>query len=443
MNLPLAHELDSSQGYDEAHAVLSKAFAAAITTNQFGDIRESCLEIVNRSKIPHSITLASAYASRALLHNPGNWDYNSEKIEYSPRCQLLDLISSDLSLSNSINCRDNYYHEITSGIFYYIQNKPHEAFRFFSSAAKHHDFYRVVKDDYGGGAAFAKCYPTAINLLGEQQTLAGPIETFCDTTSNASLVFSIHMDSLYSLAFATGWIEQLAQIAHSGASLHFHVIYLSKIDQVFLHSLTAKAAELNVCICITTESNCALHRAYYASSRFIRGEEIMRRFNAPIIFCDADAHLKDPLQFASESLCQLLQESRILGCISRGPFNGYLPWRCFSATWLFCNNSTNSINFLRLISRAINYFWDERPRNWWIDQMGLEVAYKICTQSLSSRYLFADFNQVHSDLFATSEKYKMAKISRVPQIARRLKDGLGYWQAVREFQEILSAESAT
>jgi len=443
MNLSLVHEIDSSQGYDEASALLGKAFAVAITTNQLWGLRESCLEIVNRSKIPHSITLASAYASRALLHNPGNWDYNSEKIEYSPRDQLLDLISFDLSLSNSINCRDNYYYEITSGIFFYIQNKPHEAFRFFSSAARHHDFYRVVKDDYGGGAAFAKCYPSAINLLGEQQTLEGPLETFSETISKSSLVFSVHMDSLYSLAFAAGWIVQLAPIAHLGVSLHIHVIYPSNIDQVFLDSLTAKAADLNVCICITAESNCTLHRAYYASSRFIRGEEIMRRFNAPVIFCDADAYLRDPLQFASESLCRLLQESRILGCISRGPYNGYLPWRCFSATWLFCNNSTNSINFLRLASRAINYFWDERPRNWWIDQMGLEVAYKICNQSLTSRYVFADFNAAFSDLFATSEEYKMTKISSIPQIASRLDDGLGYWQAVREFQELISVGSAT
>jgi hypothetical protein len=75
--------------------------------------------------------------------------------------------------------------------------------------------------------------------------------------------------------------------------------------------------------------------------------------------------------------------------------------------------------------------------------MGLEVAYKICNQSLTSRYVFADFNAAFSDLFATSEEYKMTKISSIPQIASRLDDGLGYWQAVREFQELISVGSAT
>ena len=439
MNLSLVHEMDASQGYDEACALLRKAFDIAIAANQLRDLRESCLEIVNRSKIPHSITLASAYASRALLHSPSNWDYCPEKNDYSPRNQLLELISCDLSLSSSINCRDNYYYEITSGIFFYIQNMPHEAFRFFSSAARHQDFYRVVKDDYGGGAAFAKCYPDTISLLGDQQALEGPLETFSEAISNTSLVFSVHMDSLYSLAFAAGWIEQLAPIAHLGVSLHFHVIYRSSVDQLFLNSLTVKAAELNVCLNITTESNCPHHFAYYASSRFIRGEEIMRRFNAPIIFCDADAYLKDPLRFANETLGQLLPESRILGCISRGPFNGYLPWRTFSAGWLFCNNSINSVNFLRLTSRAISYFWDERGRNWWIDQVGLEVAHRICTQSLVSRYIFQDFNTSHPELFATSEEYKIAQISRIPQITRRLEDGQTFKQALRDFQDQLSA----
>jgi hypothetical protein len=374
------------------------------------------------------------------LHDSTLWELERETGVFTPRESLCSLIDRDLSNPISISSRDNYYYPITHGLYYYIQDRPKTAFRHLAIAARPSDFYRVVKEDYGGGASFAKAYPSHEDLFAQSAEQFSKPTIYHNSVKTACLTFSVHMDFVYMHAFANDWIQRLRSVSNSGIALHLNLIFPAHADTEFFDSLITKAKDAGLQLMITFEQSCAHHRAYYASSRFIHGKHILQDLKTPVLFCDADSFLTSPEVFLGKHLSALLADQRILGLITGGPYNGYLPWRKFSGGWLFVTGSDESLAFLDLTRRAISYFWDNiRPtRNWWIDQVGLEVAYRYC--SVARKQAFADIHQCYPGLMSTSEEHKIACISRVPFIADVMSSGKTFWESLRIFQDFLATK---
>jgi len=174
-------------------------------------------------------------------------------------------------------------------------------------------------------------------------------------------------------------------------------------------------------------------RAYYASARFMIAEALHREFGCPILFCDADSYIEEPDTFRDKYFSRMVSESRTLGFLARGPWNGYLPWRRFSATWLLSSPTAESGAFMRTVADAIEYFWDDRDRNWWIDQLALDVA-KRTVDPTDTDGRFGDIHQELPNLLKTGEDYKVAKISALPEMQALLQAGKDYWAALAELQ---------
>ena len=75
-------------------------------------------------------------------------------------------------------------------------------------------------------------------------------------------------------------------------------------------------------------------RAYFASARFLKARTILDAFGCAVLFCDADSYITDAVAFADRHVPTILKEQHVLGFIPDGPYNGYLAWRCFGASWI-------------------------------------------------------------------------------------------------------------
>jgi hypothetical protein len=108
--------------------------------------------------IPENFKLAC----RSILANPNYWTIVEDR--YLPKAELFQDIQNILDLPVAINCRDNYFYDVVTGILFYLKNDYKNSFLSFSRVAKFNDFYRISKDDFGGAASFCRAWPSSCLL---------------------------------------------------------------------------------------------------------------------------------------------------------------------------------------------------------------------------------------------------------------------------------------
>lgn len=415
-------------------SVFVSAFEAAVADGNLVSFRAACTEL--RASPPTATTLpyAFAYEARSYLHDPEMWVWPDGGIAYEPKPELMAALAACLARPEPINCRDNYYWLIVSGLTEFVAGNIDAGFRQLALASTYSDFYRVVRCDLGGGAAFAKTYPTPAQLQMWRTAPKFPAEAefIADFVAPPSMVISISFDIIYCRAFAASWLAKVAAAGVPEIGLHFHVMFRGARDTAVLSGLLDEARRLGVKLAISVDDHVTACRAYFASARFLKGAGFLRRFACPLILVDADATLPDPQAFRTAHLPKIMAETRILGLLTDGPWNGYLPWRRFSATWILCPHTPDALAFLERTADCIGYFWDARGNNWWIDQMGLEIARRSLIAERTNPPVFDQIYSALPDLFETSEAYKIERIGQLPEMAQRLDAGVSYWQALFE-----------
>ena len=424
-------EVDS---FDSASATFQRLFQEAVDGGKLGEFRALCREAMRAPPTDPCVPLAFAFGARALLHDVANWQLDTSRRHYTPSAGLIAALEEDLSAPAAISHRDNYYYPIIWGIRHYIADEVDLAFRHFAMAAQKQDFYRVIKSDLGGGAAFARNYPSSAELVAARRRFNRSLRCWSQEVAAAQLVISISFDEVYFRAFAAGWLRSLATLPGRPVAAHFHVMFRQGHDEAELGRVQALARELGLELCLSLDEQVTQDRAYFASARFLYGAAILRQFGKPVLFCDADSYIADPDRFLAAHLPKLAAEQRVLGFIAEGPWNGYLPWRRFSATWLFSPPRPEAQAFFEAVADAIAHFWDARGRNWWIDQVGLEVGHRYTLRAQGHDSLFGRIQFECPNLLATGEDYKKDRINALPEMQALSAQGFSYWEALHKLQ---------
>jgi hypothetical protein len=428
----LLHDAAAATSFAEINTLFLETFQSATAGGDLAAFRADCAALVadppNAVCLPH----AFAYEARSYLHDYNLWEPPTADTPFRPRPALLDALDRCLDRPQAVNCRDNYYWLIIAGLRAFVSDDVQTAFRQFALAAAYPDFYRVVRCDLGGGAAFARTYPTPAELaaLRAAPKLTRTATFVCEFAQTPRLVISTGFDRLYGLAFARDWIQSVARLAPQGVGLHLHAMFRGAADLPLIESWQAEAAASGLALAVSVESEVTQSNAYYASARFLKGGAALRRFGCPLLTVDADAFIPDIDRFRDVHLPLMLAETRILGLLSDGPWNGYLPWRRFSAGWILFPHSEAGQAFLDTTADCIDYFWDSRGHNWWIDQVGLEVGRRVVSQACHPAPVFGQIYSELPNLFDTGEDHKIRSISRLPEIARRIEAGMSYWEAI-------------
>jgi hypothetical protein len=435
----IREKLVEASDFDATRKIVEAAFFEAAAAGQLEAFRTEMRGLLLEPPTSFCVPYAFAYEARGFLHDPSMWIEPTNGGAYAPKPELLAVLEACLGRTETINCRDNYYWLIISGLAEFVRGRVPAAFRQFALAATYPDFYRVVTCDMGG-AAFAKTYPNDAELTA--QRVAPKFDRNAhfvrEFATKLRVVISISFDWIYARAFALGWIKSVAALAAHGVGLHFHIVFRSAPDEAMLSCFVAEAKRLLINLAISIETRVQHERAYFACVRFLKGVSFMHHFDAPLILVDADAFIPDPPLFRNTHLPRIVSETRILGLLADGPWMGYLPWRRFSATWMLCPNRPDVAEFLRKTADAIEYFWDERGRNWWIDQMSLEVGRRSVIAQMANPPVFGQIFHELPGLFKSTEDYKISEISKLPEIQQRIEAGKTYWEA---YWEVVDAHS--
>ncbi|WP_137125362.1 hypothetical protein [Roseomonas sp. HF4] len=412
--------------FEETKARFLGRFRHAVSTRTLPAFHDDCVALLKGNAAPTDLPYAFAYAARALLHDRASW---TPDLRLGTN-ELDNRIGTLLEIPEAINCRDNYYHEIVAGLRHFVMGRRKAAFAQLACAARHSDFYRVVKDDFGGGASFAKTFPTTADLTAARSRLPSDLSFHSTGQGGHDMVYSVSFDPVYAAAFAENWARSVVALDHPGAALHFHVVFRTKEDEGVLARLMAAGSALPGRFWLSSETTGGnFDRAYFASARLLHGAHILRQIGAPMWIVDADAAISHPFEAA---LALSRSERNVTGLLHPGPSFGYLPWRAFAATWMFVPATDEAARFLSLAGDCVRYLWDERPgRNWWIDQFALKVAQLVCEDSMPSARAVSLAGKLR-DPFTTSEDYKIATLSKHPDIAPLLTEGVGYGQALRQ-----------
>lgn len=419
-------------GYENVKDRYVNMLRLAIQTGSLPDLHRECILKLNDLHNPEEVPYAFAYAARAILHDRDNWCVAADRIK--PKEDAIYRINELLQNSNAINSRENYYYSVVEGVRDFVINNIPESYVHFSKVSRFGDYYRVVKDDFGGGASFCKSFPTIGDLEADSIELPAP-QFWKISGESLGSCFSVSFDVLYANAFFRSWIRRVEEIGARHDGLHFHVIFRHKVDEALLDSMAKAGKNLGGRLIISFEiTSGEFDRAYFASARFLHGRTFLDKFGCPIWFVDADAELVEsqtPLNPRAHA------SDRVHGLLSFGPNYGYVPWRAFGATWLYAPASGAAAGFLDLVSQCIKYLWDERAgRNWWIDQFGLKTAELFSRQHQPMLTPQSLGGQLRAP-FKTSEAYKIASISKIPEIAERISQGIPYARAVREVASAL------
>jgi len=112
-------------------------------------------------------------------------------------------------------------------------------------------------------------------------------------------VLAAACDARYFERFAPGFVATAARTM-PGATLHFHVMEADAGSRSLFAELAASAPEL--ALNLSTEAASPFKSgAYYASSRFLIGPDLLRRYQRPLVLLDADVEFEqalDPLAAA-------------------------------------------------------------------------------------------------------------------------------------------------
>jgi hypothetical protein len=364
--------------------------------------------------IPENFKLAC----RCILANPNYWSVIDGT--HKPNIELFDEVNAILELPNVINCRDNYYYDIVIGILFYLKRDYKNSFLSFSRIAKFNDFYRISKDDFGGGASFCRAWPSS-EWFYKIKNLPVKYLIYKESSIDQDFpAYLISFDYVYFKAFSLSWVDRLVK-SSSYINLVFFVSIregdpIVEFDLLINH---ASANGINVSIYYEILSEIK-DRAWYTSSRFLFAPTLLSQYSKGLFIVDADMIVNDFNFYLN------LPSDVVSASINVGPYNGgYLPWRSINAGSIFLPQTKNSFEYLDVVGKFITYFWDYRVnRNWWIDQFSLESA-RI--------YLKLDMFRA-DDIFwnsmTTSEHYKISMVSQVEEVKNLLDSGKGFIESL-------------
>ena len=419
---------------EEANRSFQTCFETARKGGTLDQLATECLDLLAAGPSEFAAPYAFAIAARARLHDPAFWSKSpatAASQAWRPKLDLLDWLDKLLSMPAVVNSRHNYYYEIIAGIRNFIVGDMNAAFRYFALAARPSDFHRVVKDDFGYSAGFARTFPSLADLAAARgRQFSRELKFIQPPQGQWTAAFSIWVDLIYAEAFADRWIELLSHACGDRVGLHFHVMFRGAADTVLLDNLMTRARECGLPLAISIEESVVTDRSYFASARFFKGPALLDTLGCTVLFCDADSYITDAAAFANQHLPRIVKEDRLLGFIGKGAYNGYLPWRCFGATWMVVPAADWAKRFFGLTGDAVEYFFNPRERNWWIDQMALEVARNLAIAEGIPANNFQPIQSTLPGILETGRDYKIATISAVPRIKMLLDTGLSYWQAM-------------
>lgn len=430
----MAHQLELAgiETFEQAKLAFRSAFYEAAQRRDLPAFADLCQETLATTASSLVRPYAFAYAARSLLHQRASYATGHDG-RARPLAEVAERLDALLRTPAAINERDNYFHEVVAGLRDYVVTGLEPACLSFARAARFQDYFRVVRDDFGGGAAFGKTFPLPEDLQAERPAVA-PVDMQEDVAPRLPwrLALSSHADSLYAEAFFPAWIEQLGALGVHDLLLHLHIIFRQQREPELLASLADKAAAQGVNLMITSEQQGARDKAYFACSRFLRARGLMDRFRCNTVFVDADAFIVDPDAFRDTHLPKLMAEQRVTGMIAPVFAEGYLPWRRFSAGWLVVPYNEAGLAFAGLVGQCIGYFWDARfGRNWWIDQFGLESARHIMSRRPEHAASFSSWPASYpSSIAAVGERNKMTRVAETGTMRRMMSTGLTYHQAM-------------
>lgn len=425
-------KVDGLDSFEEVKATFRPALYAAAARKDLPGLAEFCERTFATTTNGFVRPYAFAYAARALLHHRGSYDVTPERslILGSAARERIERL---LRAPGAVNDRDNYYYDIVAGIRSYVLGDVHSACWNFAKAARFGDFFRVVRDDFGGGASFGRSFPSQGNLEVPRDELKPSNWHEADLPPGGrQLVLSSHADSLYAEAFFPAWIEQLSALHRSGLLLHLHVIFRHERQDALLDRFRSLAAAGGLTLHLSSEAGQPRDKAYFAASRFLRARHFLERFGCNTVFMDADAYIVDIPKFAGTHLDRLIGEDAITGMIAPVFAEGYLPWRRFSAGWILIPYNARGLEFARLLHGAHNYFWDSRfGRNWWIDQFCLEAARIIMLRADPSNAPFRSWPATFPDsIAAVGDQNKKKRVALTSPVQNLMNNGLSYNQAM-------------
>lgn len=411
--------------YDAVKRDFQRRFHAAVASGSLPEFHATCRSCLDETPDAAELPYAFAYAARALMHDPRMWHPDGS---VGLPCMLAGL-DGLLAHPAAINCRDNYYYAVVAGLRHFIAGDHRKAYAALAGAARFGDFSRVVKDDFGGGASFARTFPDSAALAAARRRLTGQPAFLCRGTDAPRLAYSISFDPVYAEAFAGAWVEAVSRLSRRDLGLHFHVVFRAQADAAILERLLALARGLEGRFWLSTEvTGGSFDRAYFASARFLHAVSFLEAIAAPLWIVDADAL---PVHTAEDALELASRSERVLGLLYRGHHYAYLPWRAFAASWLFAPATEAGRGFLTLVADCIRYLWDDRPgRNWWIDQFALKTAAILANED-SPNLSPAPLGR-WGTAFRTGEEFKVATLSRHPEIAAMMATGVSFHQALRQ-----------
>lgn len=424
-------DIEGIASFEAAKVAFRAALYAAAAQKELPALAEFCETTFATTANGFVRPYAFAYAARALLHQRTSYAPDADRILRllpAPR----DRIEALLRAPAAVNDRDNYYYDIVTGIRDYVLGDIGRACWNFARAARFNDLFRVVRDDFGGGASFGRSFPTSADLtIMRDALLPCAYQEQAMPPGSWRLAVSSHADSLYAEAFFPNWIEQLGALRCDGLLLHLHIMFRHDRDEALLARFAAMAAEHGMPLFITSEAGQPRDKAYFAGSRFLRARDLIERFDCNTLFVDADAFIVDQQKFAEIHLPHLAAETAVTGMIAPVFAEGYLPWRRFSAGWLVVPRNPAGIRFAELLHGCMNHFWDPRfGRNWWIDQFCLEAARSIMIREQAVA-AFRSWPATYPDsIAAVGERNKIARVSETATVRSLMGRGLTFHQAM-------------
>ena len=220
-------------------------------------------------------------------------------------------------------------------------------------------------------------------------------------TNNPTIL--VTCDKRYYLAFRENIINSIVKNANCYTNVHFHLVD-SNFD-VKSSYLREKQRD-DIGVAVSVERTEIKDKAYYASARFIRANEIIKLIDDNILIMDADAYIHKPIQ---ELFNYAINYD--LGLFdTRGPW-GMVPWRKYWAGCMFIAKSKAGLQYATVLRNSHFYLWSYDNPNWWIDQNAIYYAVNFVNQNAGKYKIqqFRDFKEETGSFFPikTGETYKL------------------------------------
>lgn len=150
--------------------------------------------------------------------------------------------------------------------------------------------------------------------------------------------------------------------------VHFHLV--GKPGEALLAPVLAADPRIGA----SWERDPGLGRPYYASARFIRGAELLRLYDRPLLFSDIDCSFAPELS----EFFDFLADWPAGFSIKRD--DCHMPWRAISAGLCYLPPSDAAHRFLDATRAYLLGLFAERGsarRMWWCDQNALSYAHRV------------------------------------------------------------------